>query len=92
MVGAKPDAFSRGVFDLLGEAPGDSLEDLLPDCGWFARDSDCIQRCGSTGAYNGGIATCPSGFVVIDLDTLKPDQSPTAPLTFYQTGGRCWPS
>jgi hypothetical protein len=58
---------------------------------WEARattDPDRIRRCWSTGAYNVGIATGPSGLVVIDLDMLKPGQELTAPWAFYQTGSQ----
>ncbi|GAA3388099.1 hypothetical protein GCM10020369_32960 [Cryptosporangium minutisporangium] len=34
-------------------------------------DPDRIRRCWSTGAFNVGIATGPSGLVVVDLDTPK---------------------
>ncbi len=33
MIGAKPRAFSRWVFDLLGAEPGDTLDDLFPGTG-----------------------------------------------------------
>ena len=33
VIGAKPGAFCRWVFDLLGAAPGDSLDDLYPGSG-----------------------------------------------------------
>lgn len=37
VVGAKPAAFSRWMFDLLGAAPGDTLHDLFPGSGAVAR-------------------------------------------------------
>jgi hypothetical protein len=37
VIGAKPAAFCRWVFDLLGAAPGDSLDDLFPGSGAVAR-------------------------------------------------------
>lgn len=39
-------------------------------------DPDRITRCWATGAYNIGIACGPSGLVVVDLDTPKPDHQP----------------
>ncbi|WP_199440742.1 bifunctional DNA primase/polymerase [Umezawaea beigongshangensis] len=42
--------------------------------GWerrATRDPDTIRRCWSTGAFNVGIATGPSGLVVVDLDLPK---------------------
>ncbi len=43
--------------------------------GWEQRattDTDVIERCWSAGAFNVGIATGPSGLLVVDLDTPKP--------------------
>lgn len=37
VIGAKPAAFCRWVFDLLGAAPGDTLDDLFPGSGAVAR-------------------------------------------------------
>lgn len=37
VVGAKPAAFARWVFELLGARPGDELEDLFPGSGGMAR-------------------------------------------------------
>lgn len=37
VIGAKPAAFCRWVFDLLGAAPGDSLDDLFPGSGAVTR-------------------------------------------------------
>jgi hypothetical protein len=50
--------------------------------GWeqrATRDPDRIRRAWSTTAYNIGIATGPSGLVVIDLDLAKPDPNNTDP-------------
>jgi hypothetical protein len=46
---------------------------------WEARattDAERITRCWSAGPYNVGIACGPSGLVVIDLDTPKPETVP----------------
>jgi hypothetical protein len=43
--------------------------------GWeqrATRDPEKIRRCWATGPFNVGVATGPSGLVVIDLDTPKP--------------------
>jgi hypothetical protein len=37
VIGAKPAAFCRWVFDLLGAAPGDTLDDLFPGSGAVSR-------------------------------------------------------
>ncbi len=37
MIGAKPAAFCRWVFDLLGARPGDHLDDLFPGSGGVTR-------------------------------------------------------
>lgn len=37
VIGAKPAAFCRWVFDLLGAAPGDTLDDLFPGSGAVTR-------------------------------------------------------
>lgn len=37
VVGTKPAAFCRWVFDLLGAAPGDQLDDLFPGSGAVTR-------------------------------------------------------
>jgi hypothetical protein len=42
-------------------------------------DPDRIRRCWSAGPFNIGLATGPSGLVVIDLDAAKPDEHPPAP-------------
>ncbi len=39
-------------------------------------DGDRIRRCWTAGPYGVGIACGPSGLVVIDLDTPKPEQTP----------------
>lgn len=51
------------------------------DChqGWEQRattDADRIRAAWSHAAYNVGLATGPSGLCVIDLDTLKPGETP----------------
>jgi hypothetical protein len=48
VIGAKPAAFCRWVFDLLGAAPGDTLDDLFPGSGavtraWAAYTSPSCQ-------------------------------------------------
>ncbi|WNI15717.1 bifunctional DNA primase/polymerase [Actinacidiphila sp. ITFR-21] len=42
-------------------------------------DPDRIRRCWTAGPYNVGIATGPARLVVVDLDTLKPTDSPDTP-------------
>jgi hypothetical protein len=37
VIGAKPAAFCRWIFDLLGAEPGDTLDDLFPGSGVVAR-------------------------------------------------------
>jgi hypothetical protein len=37
VIGAKPAAFCRWVFGLLGAAPGDTLDDLFPGSGGHER-------------------------------------------------------
>jgi hypothetical protein len=37
VIGAKPAAVCRWIFDLLGAAPGDSLDDLFPGSGAVGR-------------------------------------------------------
>ncbi|MGK5559207.1 hypothetical protein ACSNOI_47180, partial [Actinomadura kijaniata] len=37
VIGAKPAAFCRWVFDLLGATPGDTLDDLFPGSGAVTR-------------------------------------------------------
>ena len=37
VVGAKPAVFARWLFELLGAAPGDTLDDLFPGSGGIAR-------------------------------------------------------
>lgn len=47
--------------------------------GWEQRattDPDRIRRAWSRAPFNIGIATGPSGLVVVDLDTVKPDDDP----------------
>jgi len=39
-------------------------------------DVDRIRRCWTSGSFNIGLATGPSGLVVVDLDTAKPDAEP----------------
>ncbi|MET9218688.1 bifunctional DNA primase/polymerase [Streptomyces sp. NPDC003300] len=38
-----------------------------------------IERCWVAGPFNVGVATGPAGLLVVDLDTLKPKDSPDAP-------------
>ncbi|MEU1045603.1 bifunctional DNA primase/polymerase [Streptomyces sp. NPDC005897] len=70
------DAASRGwhVFPLI---PGDKRPAIRD---WEQRataDTDRITRCWTHAPYNIGIATGPSGLVVVDLDTPKsPDDKP----------------
>ncbi|MBA2950332.1 bifunctional DNA primase/polymerase [Streptomyces himalayensis] len=72
------DAASRGwhVFPLI---PGDKRPAVRD---WETRatiDPDRITRCWTHAPYNVGIATGPSGLVVVDLDTPKgPDDTPPA--------------
>ncbi|WP_436528590.1 hypothetical protein [Actinoplanes sp. HUAS TT8] len=44
IIGAKPAAFCRWMFDLLGAAPGDTLDDLFPGSGAVARAWDVYAR------------------------------------------------
>ncbi|WNV83249.1 hypothetical protein [Umezawaea sp. Da 62-37] len=37
VIGTKPAAFCRWIFDLLGAAPGDDLDDLFPGSGVITR-------------------------------------------------------
>jgi hypothetical protein len=49
--------------------------------GWEQRattDPDRIRATWTHGAFNIGLATGPSGLVVVDLDTAKPDDNPPA--------------
>lgn len=50
--------------------------------GWEQRattDPERIRAAWSTGAFNVGVATGPSGLVVVDLDAAKPGQTPPPP-------------
>ncbi|MGW8846847.1 bifunctional DNA primase/polymerase [Streptomyces xiamenensis] len=65
-------AFGRHVFPLL---PGTKRPAISR---WESRattDLDRIARCWRAGAYNIGLATAPSGLLVIDLDVPKPDET-----------------
>ncbi|PWI41139.1 bifunctional DNA primase/polymerase [Streptomyces sp. ICBB 8177] len=42
-------------------------------------DPERIQRCWTAGPFNVGIATGPAGLVVVDLDTLKPNDEKGTP-------------
>ncbi|WP_399942898.1 bifunctional DNA primase/polymerase [Streptomyces sp. BBFR25] len=72
------DAASRGwhVFPLITGAKRPAVRD------WETRattDQERITRCWTHAPYNVGIATGPSGLIVIDLDTPKgPDDTPPA--------------
>ncbi|MCG3041935.1 bifunctional DNA primase/polymerase [Streptomyces sp. S1A] len=77
---AAQSAAERGwhVFPLV---PGDKRPAVRA---WEERattDTERIARCWATGAYNIGVATGPSGLVVVDLDTPKgEDDTPPADL------------
>jgi hypothetical protein len=50
--------------------------------GWEQRattDQDRIRAAWSTGPFNVGLATGPSGLLVVDLDSAKPGEMPPAP-------------
>lgn len=56
--------------------------------GWEQRattDPDRIRRCWGDGPYNIGVACGPSGLLVVDLDTPKPD-TPPPPAPFDVPG------
>lgn len=61
--------------------------------GWEQRatiDPDRIRAAWSAGAFNIGLATGPSRLCVIDLDTLKPDESEAdIPERWRRAGARC---
>lgn len=68
-------------------ARGWAVFPLLPDSkapavrGWEQRAStepDRLTRCWTTGAFNIGLATGPSGLMVLDLDMPKGDENPDA--------------
>ncbi|HEV2344515.1 MAG TPA: bifunctional DNA primase/polymerase [Actinocrinis sp.] len=66
--------------------PGSKVPALMAD--WEGRattDPARIQRCWSAGAFNIGIACGPSGLLVVDLDTPKPETKPPA-APFDQEG------
>lgn len=76
---------SRGlhVFPL---QPGSKIPALRRD--WENRattDPDRIRRCWSEGPYNVGVACGPSGLIVVDLDTPKPE-TPPPPAPFNVPG------
>lgn len=57
VIGAKPAAFCRWVFDLLGAALSDSLDDLFPGSGAVAR---------AWAVFTGDEASCPSPSDIFD--------------------------
>ncbi|MFG2598477.1 bifunctional DNA primase/polymerase [Streptomyces sp. NPDC048462] len=72
------DAAERGwaVFPL---RPGDKRPAITEWEGRATTDRERIRRCWTYAPYNIGIATGPSGLVVVDLDTSKgPDDAPPA--------------
>ncbi|GAA2352251.1 DNA primase [Catellatospora methionotrophica] len=71
------------VFPLIPDAKAPAIS------AWESRatiDPDRIRRCWSSGPYNVGIATGPSGLVVVDLDKLKGGELPD-PWADYVHGG-----
>jgi len=79
------DLAARGmhVFPL---KPGEKTPALHKD--WENRattDPARIERCWSAGPFNIGVACGPSGLLVVDLDTPKPE-TPPAPAPFDQPG------
>lgn len=71
------------VFPLIPDAKAPAIHS------WESRattDPDRIRRCWSAGPYNIGIATGPSGLVVVDLDKLKSGELPD-PWADYVHGG-----
>ena len=44
VIGAKPPQFARWMFDLLGAAPGDQLDDLYPGSGGILRAWELFSR------------------------------------------------
>jgi Bifunctional DNA primase/polymerase, N-terminal len=84
LLAAALDAAGRGwhVFPLRPHDKRPAVRD------WQARattDLDRIARCWATGPYNIGIATGPSGLVVMDLDTPK-DADDTPPADWAAPG------
>lgn len=78
LLAAALDLAERGlhVFPL---KPGDKRPALHAD--WESRattDPARIERCWSAGAFNIGVACGPSGLLVVDLDTRKPETKPPA--------------
>ena len=66
--------------------PDSKIPALLRD--WENRattDPDTLRRCWETGPFNIGIACGPSGLIVVDLDTPKPE-TPPPPAPFNVPG------
>lgn len=66
--------------------PGSKIPALRRD--WETRattDPERVRRCWSQGPYNIGVACGPSGLLVVDCDTPKPE-TPPAPEPFDQPG------
>ena len=101
-------AADRGWF-VLPLRPGDKPPALhgerrctgLGDCAYGHRkweqrattDRARIERCWRAGLFNVGIATGPSGLVVVDLDLPKPTYSadtPSGVTTFHALCERAW--
>lgn len=90
---ANPDELLITALDLAGHgmhvfplAPGTKVPALHRD--WESRastDPDRIRRCWSQGPYNIGVACGPSGLLVVDLDTPKPE-TPPPPAPFNVSG------
>ncbi|MBL1287093.1 bifunctional DNA primase/polymerase [Streptomyces sp. For3] len=76
---------------------GESVCPLVGDCAsghrkWERRattDPDRIHRAWSAGRFNVGIATGPSGLVVVDLDMPKPNSSTDTPGGVTTFGALC---
>lgn len=79
------DLAARGMF-VFPLKPGEKVPALHKD--WENRattDPDRITRCWAAGPFNIGVACGPSGLLVIDLDTPKPETKP-APAPFNVPG------
>ena len=72
VIGAKPAAFCRWVFDLLGATPGDTLDDLFPGSGAVARAWAAFTADPSPQALRD--ASAPAG-----RDASRPPADATAP-------------